>query len=96
MEHLRRLHEEYSSEIPNEVLSNKGKFKVRRNWWTAVVGYFDELRYQNQIPPAFKGEVDDFIDYYTSAKFHRQPLTSLEDINRVNDLLDRFLKPEGK
>lgn len=91
IEHLRRLRTEFSDEIPDKVLHGRGDFKVRRNWWQGVVGDLDLLRTRGQIPQELQGEVDGFLKHYTSEDFHSQPLTTVEDISRVNNLLDRIL-----
>lgn len=91
LEHLRRLHTDYSDEIPDQVLHGRGNFKVRRNWWQGVVGDLDRLRSQGQIPPELHEEVDEFLDHYTSEEFHDQPLTTAEDIGCVNSLLSRIV-----
>ena len=91
LEHLRRLHDDFSDEIPDRVLHGRGAFKVRRNWWQGVVGDLDRLRSQGQIPQELQEEVDGFLDHYTSEEFHEQPLTTPEDISRVNGLISRII-----
>ena len=91
LEHLKRLKEGFSDEIPGKVLHGKGDFKVRRNWWQGVVGDLDRLKSKGQIPPGLEGEVEDFLTHYTSEDFHEQPLTTGEDITRANSLIDRIL-----
>jgi hypothetical protein len=91
LEHLRRLHDDFSDEIPNNVLHGRGNFKVRRNWWQGVVGDLDLLRTHGQIPPELQGEVDSFLDHYTSDEFHAQPLTTSEDLGVVNNLLSKII-----
>ena len=91
LEHLIRLSENFSDEIPGKVLHGKGDFKVRRNWWQGVVGGLDCLISQGQIPSALEGEVEDFLTHYTSEDFHRQPLTTEKDITRANNLIDKIL-----
>jgi len=54
LEHLRKLHENYSDEIPDQELHGEGNFKVRRNWWHGVIGDLDNLRTKGMIPPDFK------------------------------------------
>lgn len=91
MEHLRQLHDDFSDEIPGQVLHGQGRFKVRRNWWQGVIGDLDRLMSHGQIPEELKGEVDEFMTHYTSEEFHSQPLTTQEDLGRVNTLLRKIL-----
>jgi hypothetical protein len=93
-ERLRRLKNNYSDEIPDEVLHGEGGYKVRRNWWHGVVGYVDQLKDQGQIPKELQTEVDQFITHYTSPDFHQQDLTTEDDIKRANSLLDKLLGRE--
>ena len=91
LEHLKRLKEDFSDEIPGEVLHGNGESKVRRNWWHGVVGDLGYLKSKGQISSELEGEVQDFLNYYTSEDFHEQSLTTGEDITRANDLIDRIL-----
>lgn len=93
LEHLRRLHDDFSDEIPDKVLHGRGDFKVRRNWWQGVVGDLDLLRSHGQIPPELQVEVDGFLEHYTSDEFHDQPLTTSVDLGVVNNLLSRIIGP---
>jgi hypothetical protein len=94
VEHLRWLHEEFSDEIPKEILSGHSPnraYKVRGNWWAGVIADLDEMRHEEQIPLELSEEIDAFIAHYTSDEFHYQPLTLKDDIDRANSLIGRLL-----
>lgn len=91
MEHLKRLRNEFSDDIPDTVLHGDGSFKVRRNWWQGVIGDLETALSKGLVPNDLKQETEGFLEHYTSDEFHAQPLTTSEDIGKVNSLLDRIL-----
>lgn len=92
MEHLRRLREDFSDEIPSKVLHGHGDFKVRRNWWQGVIGDLDSAINQGLVSKELREETEQFLAHYTSEEFHEQKLTTADDIQRANSLLDRVLE----
>lgn len=91
LEILRELHDDFSDEIPIEILEGNGNSKVRRNWWHKVVLGLLILKEQDQMPPELRKELDEFVGYYTSDVFKKRPLTTQQDISRANNLLNRVL-----
>ncbi len=91
IERLRCLRDGYSDEIPEEILHGQGRFKVRRNWWHGLIGYLERGLEYGDIPKEFGEEIEAFVERYTSEEFHRQPLTTSDDISRANSLLDKIL-----
>ena len=91
IEDLVWLRDGNSDEIPDKILHGRGYFKVRRNWWNAVVGVLSNLEKKGQIPDNLVSDVDAFLEHYTSDDFHQQPLTTTKDISIANNLLDRVL-----
>lgn len=91
LEILRQLHDDFSDEIPIEILEGKGDFKVRRNWWQQVVLSLQFLGSQVKMPLELWEEVDDFVGHYTSDAFKGPPLTTEEDIGKANSLLAKVL-----
>ncbi len=95
LERLRWLRDEFSDEIPEEILSGvspQKNFKVRRNWWQGVVGTLANALERGKITnPEVQEEVKGFLEHYTSEKFHEQPLTTAEDIKRANEIIDLVL-----
>lgn len=96
LERLRKLKDEWSDEIPKKIIhgpsSDLKKFKVRRNWWQGVVGSLAMALERGQIPnPEVQEEVKEFLEHYTSEKFHKQPLTTAEDIEKANSIINLVL-----
>ena len=95
IEDLRIHRDNCSDEIASEILDGSVyrtvKYKVRRNWWLGVIGGLCALRSTHSVPPDLEQEVDDFIEHYTSENFHRQPLTTEDDIKRANLLITKIV-----
>ncbi len=97
IEYLRTLRDDYSDEIPKQVLhgpvtsSDSLKFKVRSNWWQGVVGGLGSLQEKGLVPTGLEQEVKDFVDRYTSEKFHTRTLTTKEDVVKANELITKIV-----
>lgn len=95
IEYLRALRDNYSDEIPEQVLHgptsavDRKAFKVCRNWWIGLVGGLGRLQLEGLAPPCLDEEVKSFVVYYSSDEFKR--LTTAEDIRRANDLITRIV-----
>lgn len=94
IEHLRFLINEFSDEIPEEILSGRGDSKARRNWWQGVVGGVEQALDEGIIPEDLREEAESFLDDYTAPKFHNRELTTPADIGRANNLINKILKPK--
>ena len=75
LERLRNLRDNYSDEIPEEILSGlskRKKYKVRRQWFHAVVGsLWNALRTGQISDPEVQTEAKEFIKHHTSEEFHK-------------------------
>jgi len=99
IEYLRILRDDYSDEIPNKVLNgsmprDQIKYKVRRNWWNGLVGGLSRVQEKGLISNELQEDVTAFLEHYTSEEFHNQPLTTAEDIQKANNLLNKILGSE--
>lgn len=92
LERFQWLRDEFSDEIPDNVLHGRGNFKVRRNWWQGIVGDLARGLDNGVVSEELKPEVEQFLTHYTSEEFHQQPLTTRADIDRANRLLNRILE----
>lgn len=99
IDHLRKLRNDYSDEIPTDIIRGgvpheQIKYKVRKNWWTSLVFGLERAHTKGLLPPELETEVLAFIRYYGSKKFHKQPLTTALDIAAANELLNKILGNE--
>lgn len=62
-ERLRRLRDNFSDEIPSEVLHGQGDFKVRRNCWHKVVGGLVTGLKNGVISSELRSQVNEFLDH---------------------------------
>lgn len=90
IERLSWLRDEFSDEVPSEVIHGGGQFKVRRAWWQCLVGNLENALRENIIPEEAREDTVAFLEY-TISEFRQQTLTKPEDIQRGNNLLDRIL-----
>ncbi len=92
-QHLVWLKNDYSDEIPEEVIHSNNpsnKFKVRKNWfvelnaalWMAV-DYWKFIKKEEATV-----EIQKFLTYITSEEFGRKPLTEARDIEWANRVID--------
>lgn len=95
MEHLVHLRDKWKDEIPDRVIhssDNDNKFKVRRNWFQAVVGTVESLVDTGQIKGSTKlRAANELMDTFTAEEFIQQDLTTPGDINNANRLIDIIL-----
>jgi len=89
---LLELRDDYSDEIPDTVVHGNLTYKVQRNWWTGVVGVLANLASEGVLQGELIREVDRFIKRYSSQEFHRQPLTTQQDLNNANAMLNKVLE----
>jgi len=90
IEKLGWLRDEFSDEIPNEVIHGGGRFKVRRAWWQCLTGNLELGLQEGVIPEELREDTQTFLED-TITEFRQQSLTYPEDIQRANNLLDRIL-----
>jgi len=98
LEKLRRDRDHYIDEIPPEVvdsLSPSKNFKARKVWFQlVVVGLRGALQNGQITDLEVAEEAEKFIKHYTSEKFHHQALTTAEDIERGNRIINMALGEE--
>jgi hypothetical protein len=92
METLRHLRDDNDDDIPEQ--KAYGNFKVQRKWWQKLVFGLEDAAQEGLIPDTLKAEVDGFIKHYTSEEFHKQPLTTAEDVGRANGLINKIIGPQ--
>jgi hypothetical protein len=91
---LRGLRNDWSDEVPKEILHGGGtdkppKFKVRRNWWNPVFLTLMIIMEANLLQDDLKKEVEGFIKEY-GEKIRKNPTTA-EDITKANSIIDKVL-----
>ncbi len=91
LEGLQHLRDDWNDEVPDEIIHNWGNFKVRMAWWQSLVLDLEVLERRGKISKDLQEEVNKFVKHYTSDEFHKQKLTTAEDIGRANNLIDRIL-----
>jgi len=98
-EHLRFLRDEFSDEIPVDVIHSnhpQNRFKVRRNWWAGLLADLEVGLAEGAFTdPDVQEKIRAFTDFY----FHRpnffdKPLTTPEDIAKANRIINVALGEE--
>lgn len=87
---LERLLNEWSDEVPEEILHGEGKFKVRVNWWNAVTGWMNVIMGKNLIEDDELIErMKKFVKTYAGRDYWQRghKRTTKEDIDTANHLL---------
>lgn len=95
LEHLRGLRTGWKDEIPGKVIhSNEpdNLYKVRRNWFTGVVADVENLLVEGSIRNGVKKvAAEQLLERFTSDEFRDRDLTTPEDIQTANNLIDVIL-----
>jgi len=96
-ESLRRLRDDFDGSIPEGTVRD-GDFKVRKNWWIALIGYVWLALDQGEIKdPETEKLANEFLDDYMrdgeNEKFHCRP-TSAQDIERADQLITAIVGKE--
>ncbi len=95
LEHLRGLRTGWKDEIPGKVIhSNEpdNLYKARRSWFTGVVADVENLLIEGSITgETRRAAARQLLDRFTSEKFIDQELTTAEDIQTANNLIDIIL-----
>lgn len=94
LERLAWLRDEFSDEVPDEIIHGAGKFKVRRAWWQCLAGNLDNGLREGVIPEELRADTRAFLRH-TTTEFRQQTLTKPDDIQRANNLLDRIIGDKG-
>ncbi len=95
LEHLRGLRTGWKDEIPGKVIHSDAadnRYKVRRNWFTGVVADVENLLTDGEITTdEGRAAAGQLLDTFTSEEFTRRELTSAQDIQTANSLIDVIL-----
>ena len=89
LETLKHLRDDHDDDIPDQ--KAYGDFKVQRKWWQKLIFGLEDAAQEGVIPEGLRDEVGAFVQHYTSEEFHKQPLTTAEDIGRANGLISRII-----
>jgi len=100
LEQLESLLDDWSNEVPDEIIRGGGKYKVRVNWWNLVTGNFyillkKDLVNDEKLIKRMKGFLSTYAGRNYWASGHKR--TTREDIVIADSLLEdviRCLKPE--
>jgi len=95
MQHLEFLRDEFSDEIPAEIIHSdalNNRFKVRVGWFQGVVATAWNLLSEGQISGnRQQAAAQRLVDKFTSQEFVDQDLTTRRDITVANRLIDIIL-----
>ena len=100
--HLRGLRYDWSDEIPEEIIHSdappdKRYSKARTSWFTSVTADVYYALEEGEIKtPQGKAVAEQLITRFTSEEWANQDLTTAEDIQEANRLIDIILTEEGK
>lgn len=96
------LRSKYSDEVPEEEIHSTNKhnrYKVRTAWFTGISTGAQMLLSQNLITDSDqKKKVENFTKYTKSEEFHQRGLTTKDQIDQGNEILDILisLKPKNE
>ena len=93
LETLRWLKNDFSSEIPTEIMHNIGETHKVSSGWFQKVAY--ALRKGIREGRIIRGYAQEFYDYLERTRF-RDRLTKREDIEFVDSLLERVIEEASK
>lgn len=89
-DHLERLRDVWSDEIPEEIV-RYGMFKVRKNWWFALATTLDAMEEVGLLEQDLKTEIAIFFTKYSGDFGRSGHLTQPEHIQEANQLITRVL-----
>ena len=93
---LERLRDDYSNAVPikmvtGKVTHQKATHKVQHNWWQMLILNLGYLAEDVQLPEEIGQEVEEFIAEYTSQEFKRKIRTTIDDIEKANQIIQRCI-----
>ncbi len=96
-EHLVMMRDTFKDEIPVELVhsdSPDNKYKVRKNWFAGIVGAFENAVTSGLVRNAdLVTQINEFIDdHVEQARIGKPSLTTKEDIDRANLLINAVLE----
>lgn len=83
---------DWDDKIPDRIVDGSDKeyffSKVRKNWFTGVVGYLEFFSRNDYLKDkSLQNKVDEFVNYYSREEFSKR-LTKESDIKLANEVLD--------
>ena len=85
-----------SDEVPSEIIhsdSPNPNFKVTKAWWVGVFAIFENSIEAGEIGDLLRTEVEEFMEGFRGQGFfHADKLTTAEDIQRANMMINRVLE----
>lgn len=94
LKHLKYLRDNFSEDIPREILHSILKnpyYKVRKNWFVDVMADAENIIKEEYASPQSKKLFLNFLKIYKSNDFKRR-ITTKEDIKRGNEILNSLIK----
>lgn len=93
LQELKRLRDEYSSEIPDRIISSEDDqgCKVRKAWFNYVTANFELAAMQGLISEELVQKTEQFADKYCNSDFGER-LTTKEDIEEADALLNETIE----
>lgn len=95
LQRFKDLHDNFSNEIPEEMLNGLNpenhKYKVRGNWFASVKNNFSNAERMNMFPEDFNKEWHEFFAAYSKRMLGStyKVRTTKEEIDVANNLLKR-------
>lgn len=97
---LRHLLEDFSNEIPDQIISGAGNYKVRGLWFSGFIGTIDKAVSECKVTDEeFSRDLDNFHNKYQQRrKEHRENpqalyvRTTKEEIDTADSLLKRLIE----
>ena len=96
IERLYHFRNEWKSAIPEQIISGASpdiKYKVRKNWFQAVMGYLQRSVLYLLPPKKYQTLIEEILNFvrdYGSDEF-KYRLTTREDIIRADFLIDKVI-----
>ena len=93
--HIKSLLNDYSNEMPEEMLNGakieNHTYKVRTNWFQGVVGCIGEAARKKYLPVTFGEELNTFLEAFKARRIKNTNLirTTKEEIDTADNLLLR-------
>jgi hypothetical protein len=93
LQRFKDYHDNYSDEIPNEIINGENpenhKYKVRGNWFAAVKNSLENAALMKMLPEDFNEECRIFFREYGKRMLEGNEIvrTTKEEIDIVNNLL---------
>ncbi len=90
LEDLVTLFEDWSDEVPKEILRGRGEYKVRVNWWSTVTAWLYVIKEKELIEEkGLTTRIEGFLGTYSGRDYWKKgrKRTTKEDIAIANSVL---------